>query len=87
VVSLYLIERRRFAWPYLLPMLFMMVTTLAAMVSKLHAYLADGNTVLLVIGALITAIALWLMVEAALAIRRYRRSPPVESLEVVLKDA
>jgi len=84
VVSLYLIERRRPALPYLIPMLFMMVTTLVAMSSKLVEYLRDGNRVLLVVGGAITAIALWLVVEAGLALLRYRRSEPKKRLEIDL---
>jgi len=87
VVSLYLIERRRISLPYLLPMLFMMVTTVVAMVSKLRAFAAAGNTTLLGVGAAITVIAVWLVVESVLAVNRYRRSPPVDSLEVSLPDA
>jgi carbon starvation protein len=84
VVSLYLIQRRRFALPYLLPMLFMMVTTVVAMTNKLRAYAADGNTTLLVVGGIISAIAAWLVVEAVISLRRYRRLPPVDGLEVEL---
>ncbi len=86
VVSLYLIERRRISLPYLLPMLFMMVTTVVAMVSKLRAFAAAGNSTLLGVGAAITIIAVWLVVESVLAVNRYRRSPPVDSLEVTLPD-
>jgi carbon starvation protein len=82
VVSLYLIQRRRFALPYLLPMVFMMITTLTAMFFKLRDFARDGNLVLLVVGGCITIIAVWLVVEAILAVLRYRRSPAVESLEV-----
>jgi carbon starvation protein len=84
VVSLYLIERRRFSLPCLIPMLFMMVTTLAAMSSKLRSFALVGNTTLLVVGAAITLIAVWLVVEAILAVRRYWRSPPVEELDIAL---
>lgn len=82
VVSLYLIERRRPSFPYLLPMLFMMVTTLVAMTAKLRAYWIQGELVLLIVGGAIAAIAVWLVVEAIIAVRRYRRSPAVESLEI-----
>ncbi len=87
VVSLYLMERRRPALPYLLPMLFMMATTIVAMVTKLRAYLAEGNTTLLLVGGTIFTIAMWLVVEAFLAVRRYRRTEPVATLEVELPDA
>ncbi len=87
VVSLYLIQRRRFALPYLIPMIFMMVTTVIAMTNKLRSYAADGNTALLVVGGIISAIAVWLVVEAALALWRYSRSAPVEGLDIEMPEA
>jgi carbon starvation protein len=86
VVSLYLIQRQRFSLPYLLPMLFMMVTTVIAMANKLRAYAADGNTTLLVVGGIITGIAGWLVVEAVIALRRYRRSPATAGLDVEMPE-
>jgi carbon starvation protein len=85
-VSLYLMQRRRFALPFLLPMVFMMITTLIAMTTKLLSFWRDGNSTLLFVGGAITFIALWLVVEAALAIRRYTRTPPETSLEIALPD-
>ena len=85
-VSLYLLQRRRMARPYLIPMVFMMITTLIAMSSKLISFWRDGNNTLLFVGGAITFIALWLGVEAALAILRYTRTPPVESLDIALPD-
>jgi hypothetical protein len=67
-------------------MAFMMVTTLVAMVSKLRSFAAAGNSTLLVVGGAITIIALWLVVEAVLAVRRSLRSPPVEDLDITLPD-
>ena len=84
VVSLYLIQRRRLALPYLLPMLFMMVTTVIAMSTKLRSYATDGNTTLLVVGGIISGIAVWLVVEAVLALWRYSRSDPVEGLDITI---
>ena len=86
VVSLYLIQRRRFARPYLLPMVFMMATTVIAMTNKLRSYAAEGNTTLLVVGGIISFIAAWLVIEAVIAVYRYSRSEPVESLDVVLPE-
>jgi carbon starvation protein len=85
-VSLYLLQRRRFALPYLVPMVFMMITTLIAMTTKLVSFWRDGNNTLLFVGGAITLIAIWLVVEAALAVRRYTRSPAVESLDIVLPE-
>jgi carbon starvation protein len=85
-VSLYLLQRRRFALPFLLPMVFMMITTLIAMTTKLLSFWRDGNSTLLFVGGAITFIALWLVVEAALAIRRYTRTTPETSFEIALPD-
>jgi carbon starvation protein len=84
VVSLYLIQRRRFALPYVIPMLFMMVTTLIAMSNKLRTFAAEGHTALLVVGGAITLIGIWLAVEAVLAVRRFMTEPPVDDLDIVL---
>ncbi|HXV75633.1 MAG TPA: carbon starvation protein A [Candidatus Polarisedimenticolaceae bacterium] len=72
VVSLYLIRRRRPALPYVLPMLFMMASTLTAMVMKLGDYLREQQWLLLGVGSMITAIAVWLIVESGFALRRFR---------------
>ena len=50
VVALYLIQRRRRSLPYLIPMLFMMISTLAAMAFKLRDFVRQGETILLVVG-------------------------------------
>jgi carbon starvation protein len=83
-VSLYLLQRRRLTLPYLVPMAFMMITTLIAMTTKLLSFWRTGNTTLLVVGGAISFIAVWLVVEAVLAIRRYARSPAEEGLDIVL---
>jgi carbon starvation protein len=84
VVSLYLIQRGRPALPYLLPMLFMMTSTLVAMFLKLRDYASAGQDLLLYVGICITVIALWLMVEAVLALRRYRRGQTTDDLDIPL---
>ena len=84
VVSLYLMQRRRPALPYLVPMVFMMLTTLVAMGIKLVSFAKDGNLTLLVVGGAISVIAVWLVVEAVLAVRRFARTPAVEELDITL---
>jgi carbon starvation protein len=69
--------------PYLLPMLFMMVTTLAAMFFKLRDFVRQGQIMLLVVGGCITLTAAWLIVEAALALRRYRHGERTDTPEIV----
>jgi carbon starvation protein len=86
VVSLYLIQRRRRSLPYLVPMVFMMVSTLTAMTLKLRDFLRQGETMLLVVGACITLIAVWLVIEAALALRRFVREGKTDSLDIPITD-
>ena len=86
VVSLYLIQRGRPALPYLLPMLFMMGSTLVAMFLKLRDYARDGQDLLLYVGSCITLIALWLMVEAVLALRRFRRGQTTDDLDIPITE-
>jgi carbon starvation protein len=85
-VSLYLLQRKRPSLPYLIPMVFMMVTTVIAMFNKLRGFWAEGNTTLLLVGSAISGIAVWLVVEAVLAIRSYSRRPAEQSLDVALPD-
>jgi carbon starvation protein len=85
-VTLYLLQKN---WPAiytLLPMLFMMVTTLAAMVAKLRdfagAWWADralGNLLLLLMGGVIFGLSIWLAVEAIIRFIQFRRGtlPPM----------
>ena len=67
-------------------MVFMMVTTVAAMGIKLVAFAKTGNLTLLTIGGAISVIAVWLVVEAVLAVVRYSRTPAVENLDISLPD-
>ena len=87
VVSLYLIQRARPSLPYLIPMVFMMVSTLTAMTFKLRDVYRQDDYILLILAAIITLIALWLVVEAFVALARYRREGKVESLDISVPDA
>lgn len=76
-VTLYLIERGRNAWVTGVPALFMMASTLVAMVVNLGdfgARWAEGGAMLFVVGAVLLVLALWLVVEAAIRLGRLRRA-------------
>ena len=68
--------------PYLLPMAFMMVCTLIAMGVKLRDFFEAGEWLLLFVGSCISTIALWLVVEAGLGLRRYARGGSSGDLEI-----
>ncbi len=85
-VTLYLLQKR---WPVrytLIPMIFMMTTTLVAMAAKIRdfaaAWSADGkvgNLLLLGIGTLLFGLSIWLSVEAVIRFVQFRRGtlPPM----------
>jgi carbon starvation protein len=76
VVAVYLIKRGRPAWPYLIPMAAMLVTTIIAIGMKLREYAASERWLLFGVGAAILLIALWLIVEAIGALRAPRAERP-----------
>jgi carbon starvation protein len=70
VVSLYLRSLGRPTLYTLLPMAFILVATLAALVIGMRNFALQGNTLLLGFSALIFALAVWLVGEAIVAWRR-----------------
>lgn len=74
VVSLYLRSLGRPTLITLLPMGFMLVATLSALIIGMRNFAAQGNTLLLGISALIFALAVWLVGEAILAWRQGTRA-------------
>ena len=81
-ITVYLLRRGKPIIYTLVPMLFMLVSTLSAMGTNLLEFWANRQWALFLTGATILALALWLTAEAWLAVRRYRRHPMVERLEV-----
>ncbi|MDX1501061.1 MAG: carbon starvation protein A [Thermoanaerobaculia bacterium] len=79
VVTMYLKQRGRNAWVTALPAIFMLVSTVAAMVDNLDGFRrqwSQGGAVLFVVGSILLALAVWLLVEAVLAWRRPASSDP-----------
>lgn len=69
-VTLYLMHRKRPYWYTGAPMVFMLLTTLVAMAIKMRDFWMNGTYLLLVLGAGIFIISVWLAVEAALRISK-----------------
>jgi carbon starvation protein len=85
VVTLYLYQRGRNVWVTGIPMVFMLGSTLVAMVSNLRDFLAQwssGGAALFVVGSILLVLALWLGVEAFAAFRRSRRRGIIAGLEI-----
>jgi carbon starvation protein len=81
-VTLYLVQRGKPIIYTAVPMFFMLVSAMAAMVSKLRDFWSARDWLLLGTGGVLFVIAIWLGGEAIVAVRRYRREPPVATLEV-----
>ena len=81
-ITIYLLRRGKSLAYTAVPMGFMLVSTLTAMASNLLNFWSAGHWLLFLTGGTIFALALWLIVEAWLAVRRFRQRPVLEGLEV-----
>ncbi|MGM0575764.1 MAG: carbon starvation CstA family protein [Myxococcota bacterium] len=81
-VTLYLLQRGR-PWYYTgIPMVFLLGTTLKAMVTNVQRFWDQGAWPLFVVGGLLLILGVWLVVEAFLAVLRHRREGPREGLDI-----
>jgi carbon starvation protein len=82
-ISIYLRQRGRNYWYTAVPMAFMMVMTVIAMILDLQKYIAGGHTLLTLVALSIFLLSLWLVVEAVLRFRKDTvtlRSAPAKSM-------
>ncbi len=70
----YLARRSKPVWMTALPMFFMLGSTLIAMVGNLRTFVDRGETPLVVVGAVLLVLAVWLCIEGCLATRRDRHT-------------
>jgi carbon starvation protein len=71
LVTLYLRQRKKPTWPTAIPAVFMLGSTLVAMVVNLTAFAPGGvraDTLLFVVGGLLFLLGVWLLIEAVLAL-------------------
>ena len=85
-VTLYLLRRGRPLVYTAAPMVFMLLSTLTVMSTNLADFWSAGQWLLLAPAATIFTLAVWLVVEAALAVVRFRRNPVLDGLEVVFRE-
>jgi carbon starvation protein len=69
VVTLFLLKLRRPVWVTVIPMVFLLFMTTWAMVLNLIRYFTESQMLLLAVGGVIFVLELWLMFEAAAALR------------------
>ena len=86
-ITVYLLRRGRPVVYTLAPMLLILVSTLSAMSINLAEFWTDAQWTLLVTGTAILVLAVWLTVEAWIAVRRFRRRGATEPLEVSFRPA
>ncbi len=68
-ITIYLRKRRANHWPYFVPMVFMVVVTLTAMVIDLGKYWEAQNMLLLFVAGSIFTLSVWLAIEGYLKLR------------------
>jgi carbon starvation protein len=68
-VTVYLRQTGRNYWYTFVPMMFMMVVTMIAMVIDLQRYWGQGNLLLTLVAACIFLLSIWLVIEAVLRFR------------------
>ena len=86
-LTIYLLRRGKPVAYTLIPMVFMLASTLVAMGVNLVEFWSTGQLALLLTGAIILVLAVWLALEAGLAVLRYRRNPVREGMDVRFEPA
>jgi len=76
VVTVYLLRMRRPAWQAGVPMVFMIVMTIWAMIFNIRDFLANQQWHLLVIGGIVLVLDIWMVIESAIVIRDVISNPP-----------
>ena len=85
-VTLYLLRRGKPLIYTAAPMGFVLLSTLMVMGTNLVDFWIAGQWLLLATGATILTLAVWLVLEAAVAVSRFRRNPVLDGLEVVFRE-
>lgn len=86
-VTLYLLQRGK-PWYYTgLPMLFMLVTTIRAMFTNVIRFFRRGEWPLFFVGIFLLVLATWLVIEAILAVNRFKKEKTVKrTLDIIFED-
>lgn len=72
IISVILIKLRRPAWLTAIPLVFLVLMTVYALLVQLRQFYIDGNWLLVIMDVVILIAALWVALEAAIAINRTR---------------
>lgn len=77
ILCVILAHLRRTYWPILIPLVFVMVMSFWAAIIQLQTFFQDGNWLLLGIDVIILIAAVWVTVEAFVALNGARKQPKV----------
>src|SRR5699024_882417 len=80
VVAAWVTRGGRVAWPVIVPLVFLLVMTSWALIQNLENFIEADEWVLAPLDAVIFVLAVWLIIEAALALRHVRREPSSRTL-------
>jgi carbon starvation protein len=88
VVTLYLLQRGK-PWYYTgIPMIFMLISTIKAMISNVFIFFAKNEWPLFVVGVVFIFLAAWLIIEAIMAVTNfYRKKNIITSMAVFIPDS
>jgi len=75
VVAVWVTRGGRVAWPVIVPLVFLLVMTSWALIQNIKNFIEADEWVLAPLDAVIFVLAVWLIIEAALALRNVRREP------------
>jgi len=72
VLALYFAAKKKPVLPLVIPMVFVTGVAVLAIITKLRSFIASGNWPLTTVAVLMLALAVWMMFEGALAVKRSR---------------
>lgn len=76
IVAVMLVRKRRNPWPAIIPLLFVFVMSFYAAFVQIGTFVDTGNWLLLVLDIIIILAAVWVSVEAVVALRKAFAEPP-----------
>ena len=86
IVAVMLMRRRRPFLPVLIPAVFVIFVSIYALIVQLGQFYNDGNWLLLVLDIIVLIAAVWVLIEAALAMVRTRNQEPDPEDEEALTE-
>ena len=86
IVAVMLMRRRRPFLPVLIPAVFVIFVSIYALIVQLGQFYNDGNWLLLVLDIIVLIAAVWVLIEAAMAMVRTRNQEPDPEDEEALSE-